>query len=425
VKRLFSLCAAVLVAALPLGLRAQAGAGYVHTEGAKLVDGSGRELKLRGTNLGNWLEPEGYMFLFNGKDQPTAPREIEEYFDELIGPAQADAFWHQYRENYITKADLDLLKSTGINSVRIPMHYKFFTAVNEEGFRLLDRVIGWAKEDGIYVILDMHQAPGGQTGTNIDDSYGYPWLYDSPDSQGELIAIWKRIAERYADNSTVLGYDLLNEPIPHFPELQKYNSQLEPIYRRVTAAIREVDQHHVIILGGAQWDTNFHVFGPPFDRNVMYQLHLYEFGAPWNAETAAKTEKQLQQYIDFRAKYHVPIWLGESGENDDAWVQGFRTMLEKHDIGWCFWPYKKMKAESSFVAFTPPEHWDAIVKYASERHGVGEAEQQLKLRPSQADATAAFRELLENVKLAKCRVNSGYLRALGLTAPAAAGSTAP
>jgi hypothetical protein len=150
----------------------------------------------------------------------------------------------------------------------------------------------------------------------------------------------------------------------------------------------------------------------------MYQLHLYEFGTPWNAETAEKTAKKLEQYTAFRDKYHVPIWLGESGENDDAWVKGFRELLEKNHIGWCFWPYKKMQASSSFVAFPKPDHWDAIVKYSTERHGVGNAEKQLTLRPSQEDAAAAMKQLLENVKLAKCRVNTGYIEALGLTAPA-------
>ena len=101
--------------------------GFVHAQGAELVDGSGHTLMLRGTNLGNWLEPEGYMFRF-GDDGPTSPREIEEYFDELIGPDQAATFWREYRDVYITKADIDFLKSTGINSVRVPIHYKFFTA---------------------------------------------------------------------------------------------------------------------------------------------------------------------------------------------------------------------------------------------------------------------------------------------------------
>jgi hypothetical protein len=391
--------------------------GFVHTQGSELVDGAGRPLLLRGTNLGNWLEPEGYMFHF-GDNGPTSPREIEDYFDELIGPQQAKTFWHQYRDVYITKADIDLLQSTGMNSVRVPIHYKFFTPGNDEGLDLLDRVVSWAKADGMYVVIDMHMAPGGQTGTNIDDSYGYPWLYDSPADQQELIAIWKRIADHYRDEPTVLGYDLLNEPIPHYPQLQKYNSQLEPLYKRIAAAIREVDTHHVLILGGARWDTDFSVFGPPFDKNVMYQFHLYRFGKPWKEEDVAG---DIAQYIKFRDTYaHAPIWLGESGENNDDWVRGFRMLLEKNHIGWCFWPYKKVDATSSIVSIAKPDHWDEIVKYSSERRGVGNTEKQLEMRPSPEIAAAALNQLLENAKVAKCRVNTGYIDALGLTAPAGA-----
>ena len=146
---------------------------------------------------------------------------------------------------------------------------------------MLDRVIEWSREAGLYVVIDMHCAPGGQTGANIDDSWGYPWIYDSPQAQQLAIDTWKRIAAHYRDSETVLGYDLLNEPIPHFPELRKYNSQFEPLYRRIVAGIREVDKNHIVILGGAQWDTNFSVFGPPFDyeRDVHLPQILDAAGA--------------------------------------------------------------------------------------------------------------------------------------------------
>lgn len=384
-----------------------AAAGFAHTAGAGLVDGQGRPLMLRGINLGNWMEPEGYMFLF--EEGPSSPREIEEYVAELIGPRQAEAFWREYRDAYITKADLDLLAASGMNSVRVPIHYKFFSAGNDEGFRLLDRVIDWAKQDGMYVVIDMHQAPGGQTGTNIDDSYGYPWLYDAPADQQELIAIWSRIADHYRDEPAVLGYDLLNEPIPHFPQLQKYNSALEPLYKRISAAIRAVDTHHVLILGGARWDTNFSVFGPPFDTNVMYEFHTY-----W-APPAAAT---ISSFTAFRDRYHVPIWLGESGENTDDWIRSFTAVLEQEKIGWAYWPYKKMEKNSAVVSITPPAHWNEIVAYAKQRRGTGNAEKQLAARPSPEVAAAALKELLTNVRLEHCRVNRGYLEALGLKVPA-------
>ncbi len=329
--------------------------GFVHRQGKQIVDGQGTPLHLRGTNLGNWLEPEGYMFKF--VKEPQAPREIEDLTRSLLGPTEAENFWHAYRQNYISREDIQFLKKANFNSIRIPLHYKFFLPGNDEGFALLDPVVRWASEAGMYVVLDMHCAPGGQTGTNIDDSWGYPWLFESEASQQQLIDIWKRIARHYHDNRAILGYDLLNEPLPPFPQLKKYHDKLEPLYKRVTAGIRSVDSNHVIILGGAAWDGDFSVFGEPFDKNVLYTLHKY-----W----MPPTQESIQQYLDFREKYQVPIWLGESGENNAEWIAAFASLLDKNDIGWAFWPYKKMASDSSIVKFTPPTGWEHIVEYASQ-----------------------------------------------------------
>lgn len=381
--------------------------GFVHASGPDLVDGSGKPLLLRGTNLGNWLEPEGYMFHLGESAQ--SPREIEDLTRELIGPEKSEAFWKQWRDTYITEADIDRIKAMGFNSVRVPIHWKFFTSDNAEGFRVLDRLVHWARKDGIYVIIDMHCAPAGQTGTNIDDSYGYPWLFLDHAAQQQTIEIWHRIAAHYAKEPIVLGYDLLNEPIPHFPQLQRFNSDLEPLYRRIAESIRQVDKDHVLILGGAQWDTNFNVFGPPFDKNVMYTFHTY-----WTPTTGVEI---IRKFLDFRDKYHVPIWLGESGENKDEWIAGFVKTLEENHVHWCFWPYKKMSAESSPVTFDQPVHWDAVIALSKMAGGTGNAEKRIAARPSPEDAQAAFDDLLKKVQYTNERVNPGYVKALGLRVP--------
>lgn len=381
--------------------------GFVHRQGKELVDGQGKPLHLRGTNLGNWLEPEGYMFKFS--KEPQSPHEIEDLTKGLLGSAEAEHFWHDYRKVYITRDDIQYLKRANFNSIRIPLHYKFFLPGTDEGFALLDPVIQWASDAGLYVVLDMHCAPGGQTGTNIDDSWGYPWLFESEESQQQLIDIWKRIANHYKDNHAIVGYDLLNEPLPPFEKLKKYHDRLEPLYRRVTAGIRSVDRNHVIVLGGAAWDGDFSVFGAPFDQNVLYTFHKY-----WMPPTQAS----IQQYLDFREKYQVPIWLGESGENTAEWVTAFASLLDKNDIGWAFWPYKKMDSDSSIVRFNPPQGWASIVSYASPGWTTGKSEEALKSRPSNEEMKAAFTELLKNVQLKNCLPNEAYIKALGGTLPA-------
>lgn len=377
---------------------------FVRADGKFLVDPAGHRLILRGTNLGNWLVQEGYMFRF--ENGPQSAREIETLANELIGPTDAAKFWREYRDQYITRKDIDFIAQAGFNTIRIPFHYRFFLPGDTEGFTLLDRVIGWATEDHLYVILDMHCAPGGQTGANIDDSWGYPWLYEDEASQQQAADIWKRIAAHYRDNPAVLGYDLLNEPIPHYPKLAQYNTKLEPVFKRLVAAVRTVDTHHVVILGGAQWDTNFTVFGPPFEKNMMYTFHKY-----W----MDPVPDSIKPYLDFRDKYNVPIWMGESGENTDEWIAKFRKLLDDNEISWTFWPYKKMEAKSAPITFARPAHWDEIVAYAARHAGMGDTEKSVAARPSIEDSRAAFQDLLFKIRFENAAPNDSYLKALGST----------
>src|SRR6266850_8477216 len=386
-----------------------ASAQFAHTEHKQIVDAAGKPLLIRSMNLGNWLVPEGYMWLFQGG--PQSPSEIRALVLELLGPEASAAFWLKYRDNYVTREDVALLHRAGFNAIRVPLHYSLFESDDAEGFKLLDRLIVWSRAEDLYVVLDMHAAPGGQTGTNIDDSPGYPWLYQSPQEQEHLIAIWRRLATHYRDEPIVLGYDLLNEPIPHFPRLAPLNSLLEPLYKKLSGEIRKVDAHHILFLGGAQWDSNFSVFGKPFDANVAYTFHKY-----WTAPD----DSVIRPYIDFRERYDVPIWMGESGENTDEWIAQFAKALEKNNIGWAFWPYKKMEKSSAVVSIIPPADWGKMVEFAKLPRGTAHVEERLKARPEQETITRAFAEVVESVHLQKCRVNEGYLRALGMRSDIAA-----
>ena len=394
--------------ALVLMWTSQGRAQFAHTEHKQIVDGAGKPLLVRATNLGNWMVPEGYMWLFEGG--PQSPGEIRALVLELLGPEGAAAFWQKWRENYVTREDIALLHRAGFNAIRVPLHYSLFESDDAEGFKLLDRLIAWSRAENLYLILDLHAAPGGQTWANIDDSAGYPWLYDSPLEQEHLIAIWRRLATHYRDEPMVLGYDLLNEPIPHFPKLAPLNPKLEPLFKKLAGEIRKVDTHHIFFLGGAQWDTNFSVFGKPFDANVAYTFHKY-----WSPPD----ENGIRQYVDFRERYDVPIWMGESGENTDEWIGQFVNTLEKNNVGWAFWPYKKMGKPSAVVSIIPPADWEKIVEFAKLPRGTGHVEERLKARPEQETIVRVFDELLESVRVQRCRVNEGYLKALGLKADVA------
>jgi len=383
--------------------------GFVGVDGKRFVTPDGAPLNLRGINLGNWLVPEGYMFKF---DNATSPKLIYTAIEQLVGDRAARDFWTEFRETYITHADIRYIKSLGFNSIRVPLHYKLFLSARHSetldgpGYHLLDRLIAWCRQEGLYVILDMHAAPGGQTGDNIDDSWGHPFLYDSEHNQALLIKIWKSLAERYSGETTVLGYDLLNEPIAHFVDTEYFNPKLEPLFKRIATAIREVDPNHIIILTGAQWGTNFDMLGAPFDDKLAYTFHTY-----WTDPV----QDSIQRYVDFADTHNVPLWLGESGENTDEWVAAMRQLLEKNDIGWAFWPYKKIDSPSAVVSVPKSEDWDAIIAFAnSSRASLADIRAH---RPAGDVIDKALNDLLVNIRFENSVPNVGYIQALGLSIP--------
>lgn len=271
------------------------------------------------------------------------------------------------------------------------------------GFVYLDRLIGWCKKEKLYMILDMHCAPGGQTGDNIDDGYGYPFLFETEQDIVQCARIWKRIAARYKNESIIIGYDLLNEPIAHYFNKEKLNPLLEPVYKRITRSVREADKNHILFLGGAQWDSDFKPFGPPFDPKLVYTFHKY-----WTSPTV----DVIKDYIDFGEKYNVPIYCGETGENTDAWVESFRKLLDSCAIGWHFWPYKKINNARGIVRFDKPPYYDSLIVYANTPKK--NFEEIRKHRPANdEDVKKALAGFIENCRFNNCIQNTGYIKALG------------
>lgn len=381
---------------------------FISVNGKEIIGIDDKPLLIKGVNLGNWLVPEGYMFKFT---QASSPRLINGMITELIGPSAAKDFWIKYLDTYITEGDVHFLKISGANSIRLPFNYKLFTnedylANNDSlrGFKYIDKIINLCKKQGLYVLLDMHCAPGGQTGDNIDDSYGYPFLFQDVNNQQLTINIWKRIAEKYKDEPTILGYDLLNEPIAHFFDAATLNPLLEPLFKRITAAIRQVDKQHLVFLEGSQWASNFKSFSKPFDDKLVYSFHKY-----WTDTT----QKVIQDYVAFRDKYNVPIYMGESGENNNTWINSFRKLLEKNNIGWHFWPYKKMESSSSPITFNQPNNYQLIIDYSKKiRTSFDDIR---KAKPANTtEIISTLNNVLHNALFENCTINKSYLKALGL-----------
>lgn len=326
--------------------------GFLTVKGKQIINEKGENVLLRGIGLGGWMLQEGYMLKINKDGQQY---KIRERIEELIGAQKTVAFYDAWLTNHTTKKDLDSLKRWGFNSVRLPMHYNLYTLpVDQEpvvgkntwlekGFALTDSLLAWCKANKMYLILDLHAAPGGQgNDTNIADrDASKPSLWDSEANKEKTIALWVKLAERYKNEPYIGAYDILNEPNYGFqnPESdkngtkEKLNEPLKKLMTDVTKAIREVDQKHIIIIEGNGWGNNYNGIFPLWDKNMVLSYHKY-----WNYNDQAS----IAGMIKARDEQNVPIWLGETGENSNVWFTDAIALLEKNNIGWSWWPLKKL-----------------------------------------------------------------------------------
>ena len=382
---------------------------FVRVNGVNLIKPNGEKLFIQGTNLGNWLNPEGYMFGFSKTNSAWM---IDLMLKEAVGPDETARFWQQFKDNYITQADIDFIAQTGANTIRLPFNYKLFTdedymglTHNQDGFERIDQVVGWCRKAGLYLILDMHDCPGSQTGDNIDDGYGYPWLFESEQSQRLFCDIWQRIAKHYAQEPVILGYELMNEPIAHyFENKDELNALLEPLYKRAVKAIRQVDRNHVILLGGARWNSDFFMFNDwTFDTNIMYTCHRYG---------GAATAEAINDYIAFRDKTRLPMYMGEIGHNTNEWQADFVKVMKGANIGYTFWPYKKLDG-SCMMGIERPELWDSVVVKYSEADRTTYKDFR-EARPNQRLFRQQLEAFIRNCRFERCHKQEDYIRSMGL-----------
>ncbi len=333
--------------------------GYVHADGGELRDGNGNPIVMRGVGLGNWMLPEGYMWKLDPPG-PQSPRKIEALIVDLVGQRRADMFWQRFRAEFITERDIIRIAAEGFDHVRLPLNARLLITDDGElkpaGFALIDRLVEWCRTHGLWVILDLHGAPGGQTGTNIDDSPNeIPELFDDPHYRELTVLLWTALAQRYRHDPTVAGYDLLNEPLPDgYQEL--FRDELVGLYVELTRAIRAVDPHHLLIYEGMHWATNWSIFDTVWDPNSMLQFHKY-----WSPPD----QSSIQRFIEIGKELGLPIYMGEGGENNTDWIQTAFQLYDDHRISWNFWPWKKIDTLTSPCSVIAPPGWRDICAYAS------------------------------------------------------------
>lgn len=383
--------------------------GFLRAQGQKIVNEKGENVLLRGMGLGGWMLQEGYMLKIDKEGQQYR---IRERIEALIGPEQTREFYEAWLANHVRKADVDSMKRWGFNSVRLPMHYNLFTLPSdkepfpdkntwlEKGFQLTDSLLSWCKANKMYLILDLHAAPDGQgNDVNISDrDPSKPYLWNSEANQRKTIALWKKLAQRYRDEPFIGGYDILNEPNYGFENplddrngsREKVNAPLKKMMQEITQAIREVDPNHMVIIEGNGWGNNYNGIFPLWDNNMVLSFHKY-----WNYNDQAS----IAHILKAREEQNVPVWLGETGENSNVWFRDAIALLEKNNIGWAWWPLKKIGVNNPMEIHSNP-NYDALVKFLNQGGPVPDAPNTYKglmelANSSRLEQTSIHRDVID------------------------------
>ena len=321
----------------------------------RIVDGNGNSVVLKGVNLGGWLMMEAYILY-----APNFPeQQFKKQFVKALGKKSLEEFEQGFRSNFIREQDFKAIKEMGFNCIRLPFHYSLVEKApycyDSKGLIFMDRALRWAKKYGLWVILDLHAAPGCQNHDWHSDSLGKAQLWTNKTYQNQTCALWEFLADRYKNNETVVGYDLLNEAVLEDALL------LNQFYKRVMKRIRSVDQNHILFIEGNKWATDLRCLQEYDDDNYVLSIHNYEpidftfnfvpfLSYPANNRDKHLIERHLRQYKRESEKRGVPIFVGEFGVNnrqglygEDQWLEDVLECFGNFGFHWTYWTYKAIK----------------------------------------------------------------------------------
>ncbi len=343
--------------------------GLIQASGRSLYDASGKPIQLVGINAGQILLQEGWMSPFaleplknedgsyvkDGGDNIQYPEFSEDQFrtalkenPNLQGYALEELLSYYY-SCFFAEEDFRIIKEElGLNTVRLPFFYlnilneDLSLREEEKAFSYLDWFVEQAGKQGLYVILDLHGAPGSQSGyEHSGTAVREPKLWNSEENVAATVALWDFVSRHYTQSRPDLGkwvasYDIMNEPTYTFKGIT--TKQCWDVFDKVYDAIRANGDRHVITFCGC-WD-----FGSLPDpkqykwENVQYQYHWYNWKSdilPYDLFYA------YQDLSNIGRDYDVPVLIGEftAFEDKAAWAD-MLSLYDSRNYSWTIWNYK-------------------------------------------------------------------------------------
>jgi endoglucanase len=317
----------------------------LHTSGTGIVNASGTTVQLKGLNLGGWFIMEKWMCpLDSGSLLDTYS--VITNLDSHFGVATEQSLIRTYQTNWITTTDLDNIANAGFNCVRMPVWWgNFYSITNTtssgwrtDAFTVLDWLVVNCAARGIYVVIDMHGVVGGQSTSDSTGQQNQNLYWTSSTDRSETAYMWTQIATHYNGNSTVAGYDLINEP-----DKAPSNAAVLAAYASLYTTVRAADPSHIIIMEGTFGSWNWSMLPNPSVygwTNIVYSMHEYQFGGTV-AQCETGSDNQVTDFNNHKS-WNVPDYIGEWNDmgNGAACYDYSINDYNNDGISWTMWAYK-------------------------------------------------------------------------------------
>lgn len=308
-----------------------------------------------------WFDTEPWIF---------EERSLWNWFTGRFGYSGMLELKKAFQDSYITEKDVRKVADLGMNLIRLPIWYQALETDIEgenefvgEGWRRLDQVMEWARKYKVYVMLDLHGAPGGQS----------PWWHQGLENGGQFwtnqdcidktARLWKALAGYFKDEPHVAVLDLLNEPFGA-PDHEHYLAA----HQAIISAIREVDTRHIVMLEDGFLSMSV-LAGPAENgwENAMMSFHDY----PGGEDAASHVQMMEGEITDLEkhwARFDCPLFYGEfnvygpnsfnaTDDPGNRWqvdaMEGVLEMMNRRGVHWAPWSWKYFAAPSLWGVYCP------------------------------------------------------------------------
>ena len=239
------------------------------------------------------------------------------------------------RAGHWNKRIIEEIKAWGANVVRLPVHPVAWRARGPQAYlALLDQGVGWARETGLYVMVDWHVIGNLRTELMQDP------MYDT--TRRETFEFWRQIARHYRDDPVVVLYELFNEPTDYNGTLGRLTwAEWKPLLEEIVGIVRANDPTSIVVVAGLDWAYELRgVLASPIDAPaVAYASHPYpqKREEPWEPKWEA-------DWGHVAAKY--PVFVTELGFDRNGSVPFVGTprygraivgYMEKKGMSWAAW----------------------------------------------------------------------------------------